>query len=833
MMMDSSQVKFSLKAWQTIVGGELIFDATDHHFFYDVMYDTRQIRAGETVLFVALTSERNDGHYFISQAESKGVRNFLVSRNIKNLLSADANYLIVPDTLKAIQLIAAHHRRQMKAKVVGITGSNGKTIVKEWLKTVMGQKFRVMASPASFNSQLGVPLSILKIDEQDEYAFIEAGISKPDEMQKLEAIIKPDIGIFTNIGEAHSENFVDLQTKLEQKFSLFSESQTLICSGNQELVASQWLKLKFSHPNLRVLSWGSRSDNVLQIVRKYTIEKGYRIEFHYNNQLCEVEIPFKDEASLENAMHVVLFALNEGLEIEELQNGLSQLQSVAMRLELKHGKNNCLLINDSYSADMDSLKIALDFAYRQKGYKTLVLILSDFMDSGFGSVQDFKKLAELIKQYQIEQLYTVGEKIADLRDYCARHFSHHPTTDDLLEYLSLLNLSNSMILLKGARKFEFERIAARLQLKTHDTKLEINLSVMRDNLNVYRKLIKADVKTMAMVKAYAYGSGGFEIASLLEHHGVDYLAVAYVDEGIALREAGISLPIMVMGCESSQMEDIIKYHLEPEVFSFRLLNEMFDFLSVQKKAFQIPIHIKLDTGMHRLGFELGEIAMLKNFLIKHKDMFNIRSIFSHLTSSGNSAQDNVTRQQITMFTKMADEFTKESEEKPMRHILNTSGISRFPEGQFDMVRLGIGLYGVGDDTEQPHLQLVSRLSSRIIQLKKLKSGERVGYNGRGLLERDSLIATVAIGYADGLARNLGEGKYSLKVKGRSAAIIGSVCMDMCMIDVTDIEGVNEGDEVVIFETAEELKQMARICQTIPYEVLTGISCRVNRIYYQN
>jgi alanine racemase len=322
----------------------------------------------------------------------------------------------------------------------------------------------------------------------------------------LEAIIKPNIGIFTNIGEAHSENFTDLQSKLEQKFALFEESQTLICSGDQELVASQWSKLKFSHPNLHLLSWGSHSNNMLKIIRRHNTEKGIRIEIKYDNHLYEIEIPFKDEASFENAMHVVLFALHEGLTIDELQKGLRQLHSLAMRLELKHGKNNCLLINDSYSADMDSLKIALDFAYRQKGYKTLVLILSDFIDSGFGSGQDFNKLAELIKQYQIEQLYTVGEKIADLRHYCAGHHSHHQTTDDLLEYLSTSHFSNSLILLKGARKFEFERIAARLQLKTHDTKLEINLSVMRDNLNVYRKLIKQGVKTMAMVKAYAYGS---------------------------------------------------------------------------------------------------------------------------------------------------------------------------------------------------------------------------------------------------------------------------------------------------------------------------------------
>lgn len=832
-MIDEDRVKYTLADWQAVLGGELCISQPEHQVFSTIMYDTRQIIIGNTAIFVALISETNDGHHFISQAASKGVKNFLISRKTRDLLSIQANYLIVPDTLEALQQYAAFHRSKMKAKVVGIAGSNGKTIVKEWLKTVMSVKYRVMASPASFNSQLGVPLSILRMHESDEYAFIEAGISKPGEMEKLEKIIQPDMGVFTNIGAAHAEHFHDLKAKLEEKFLLFSRVHILICSGDQDLVAAQWPKLKFIHPDIHVLSWGSHSHNTLQIVRKYELEKGTGVEIRYDNHLFQIEIPFKDEASFENAMHVVLFALHEGLQIDELQRGLNQLQALAMRLELKHGKNNCLLINDSYSADIDSLKIALDFALRQKGYKTFVLILSDFIDSGFGTEQDLKKIAELLTQYQIEQLYAVGPKIAYLAHYYQGAFSHYRDTTELLSHLNTLNLTNSLILLKGARKFQFERIASRLQLKTHDTKLEINLSLMRNNLNVYRKLLQPGVKTMAMVKAYAYGSGGFEIASLLEHYGVDYLAVAYVDEGIALRESGIKLPIMVMSSDGHQMDDIIKYRLEPEIYSFKLLNEVLNFLSAQGKDLLLPVHIKLDTGMHRLGFGADDIKLLKNILYHQQKSLSVKSIFSHLTSSGNATQDHVTLQQIALFAKLADELSQVIPVKPLFHILNTSGISRFPEAQFDMVRLGIGLYGIGDDSEQPFLKLVSRLTSRIIQLRKLSAGERVGYDGKGVLAKDSIIATVAIGYADGVARSLGEGKYALKVKGEPAKIVGSVCMDMCMIDVTDIKGVQEGDEVVIFETADEIKQMARLRQTIPYEVLTGISSRVNRIYFQD
>ena len=532
-------------------------------------------------------------------------------------------------------------------------------------------------------------------------------------------------------------------------------------------------------------------------------------------------------------MHVILLALLKEMPVAMIQSGLNLLSPLEMRLELKHGKNNCLLINDSYSADIDSLRIALDFAVRQKSKKSLTAIISDFAESDMDSQTLYQTIASLLNQYDVKKLISIGSFSSQLKEYFQGNYHHYPSVFHLLGALPELHFVNELILIKGARSFEFERIASRLEEKSHDTLLEINLSAMLDNLNVYRKLLKPEVKTMAMVKAFAYGSGSYEVASLLEHHGVNYLAVAYADEGIALREAGIKLPIMVMSSDAQQIMEMLQHQLEPEIYSFNILNSLLQCLKELSYNAKAAIHIKLDTGMHRLGFTEGEIKGLIELLKQSDQCLEVKSIFSHLSSSGNSAQDHITNQQVECFDRMSKQILASLNYKPVRHILNTSGIARFPDAQFDMVRLGIGLYGIGDETEQPYLRAVSRLSSKVIQIKELSKDDKLGYNGLGVMPSDGKTATVAIGYADGLLRGLGNGKFSLKIGKEKAPLIGSICMDMCMLNISDIHQVKEGDRVIVFESAEDIRLMAKLLNTIPYEILTGISSRVKRVYYQD
>jgi alanine racemase len=828
-----STLRFTLSEWQNSVGGALVVMSPENIAFHEIAYDTRLIKDGVHSLFVALKGDLQDGNDYVQKAYDAGVRNFLVNKMLPSKIVDSVNMLIVDNPLEALQKIAAFHRSKSNACLVGITGSNGKTIVKEWLKIMLSQKFNVMASPKSFNSQLGVPLSVLRIEPQHEFAIIEAGISKQGEMKILEQIIRPDIAILTNIGAPHAEHFPNMQSKLDEKCALFEHANTLICSSEQAMIASKMMSIKHFHPQLNLVTWGSHSGDNLRIIKQSDANGITVMELIYNDELLHFNIPFQDNASIENAMHVILLALLKEMPVAMIQSGLNLLSPLEMRLELKHGKNNCLLINDSYSADIDSLRIALDFAVRQKSKKSLTAIISDFAESDMDAQTLYQTIASLLNQYDVKKLISIGSFSSQLKEYFQGNYHHYPSVSHLLGALPELHFVNELILIKGARSFEFERIASRLEEKSHDTLLEINLSAMLDNLNVYRKLLKSEVKTMAMVKAFAYGSGSYEVASLLEHHGVNYLAVAYADEGIALREAGIKLPIMVMSSDARQIMEMLQHQLEPEIYSFNILNSLLQCLKELSYNAKAAIHIKLDTGMHRLGFTEGEIKGLIELLKQSAQYLEVKSIFSHLSSSGNSTQDHITNQQVESFDRMSKQIIASLNYKPVRHILNTSGIARFPDAQFDMVRLGIGLYGIGDETEQPYLRAVSRLSSKVIQIKELSKDDKLGYNGLGVMPSDGKTATVAIGYADGLLRGLGNGKFSLKIGNDKAPIIGSICMDMCMVNVSDIHQVKEGDRVIVFESAEDIRLMAKLLNTIPYEILTGISSRVKRVYYQD
>jgi len=829
--MHNSNPDFSLQSWAKIASGKCYFQFPENVFFKEIVYDSRLIINPKDSVFIALKSKRNDGHQYIEKAIEKGIVNFVVSDLPKPEILKKGNFILVKNTLQALQLLAIEHRNQHKIPVIAITGSNGKTIVKEWLRTIASKDFNLIANPKSFNSQLGVPLSVLKIRKEHRIAIFEAGISQKGEMKMLEAVIQPVIGIFTNIGSAHAENFESLEEKIKEKLQLFKNCQTIIYCSDNEFLANK-IETFFQNSKKKLLKWGTTDDAELKIYFKDISTNSCLIKATYQNKPVEINIPFTDFASFENAMHVWLCALYLAVPEEIITTEMQQLQALEMRLELKHALNNCLLINDSYSADIESLKIALEFAVQQKSHDQLTVILSDFQESGLDDAQLYSQIAEMLVQYKVKKVIGVGEKISAQALKFTIDAVFFPNADSLIRNINKLNFRKEIILLKGARSFHFEHIADRLEAKTHDTILEINLSAMLNNLNVYRSLLKPKVKTMAMVKAFSYGSGSYEVANLLEHHGIDYLAVAYVDEGIALREGGIQSPIMVMSTDVEQVDKLISYRLEPEIFSFRILHKMIDYLQKHDDSSVLGVHIKLDTGMHRLGFLSEEMESLIQVLQQNQHVLKVKSIFSHLTSSGDEKADEFTLKQIELFSQMSDKISAALDEKPMKHILNTSGISRFPDAQFDMVRLGIGLYGIGDASEEKRLQLVGRFTSTITQIKKLKKGDSIGYNRKCILKQDSVIATVAVGYADGLQRALGEEKYSLLVHGKAAPIMGSVCMDMCMIDITAIENVAEGDTVLIFENQTHVRKMAEIIQTIPYEILTGISARVKRVYYQ-
>jgi alanine racemase len=812
-----------------VMGAELVSQHPEKVVIKDILIDSRLLISPKKVLFFALKSKRNDGHKYIETLIKKGVKAFVVTNLPEDTkLQKGISYFIVEDTLKALQDLAAFHRSNFDLTVIGITGSNGKTVIKEWLYQLLGYNKKVIRSPKSYNSQIGVPLSVWQINSNHDLGIFEAGISHPDEMQHLQPVINPDIGIFTNIGEAHNENFLNQYQKIGEKLKLFTKAKTLIyCSDHKELrevlIKSEILG------NLQSFSWGSNEDDDL-IVEK--IEKGQKsttITARYNSGEIAVTIPFIDDASVENALHCWATSLYLGYDQKIIEQRMLQLQPVAMRLELKEGVNNCTIINDSYNSDINSLSIAIDFLNLQNQHKQKVVVLSDILQSGKSEIELYSEVNNLLKQKQVNKLIGIGPVIsrqAARFDIDAQFFE---STAEFLTNYSFTQFANQTILLKGARIFEFERINKLLQQKVHETVFEINLNAMVNNLNYFRSKLKPETRVMAMVKAFSYGSGSFEIANVLQYHQVNYLAVAYADEGVELRKSGIILPIMVMNPEDHAFDTMIKHQLEPEIFSFRALHLLEKTINSNPIPLNKPvkIHIKLDTGMHRLGFTEEDIEPLIERL-KKNDMIYVQSVFSHLAASDKPAFDDFTEEQIKCFERMSLQFTQASDHLVFRHIVNSAGIERFPEAHFDMVRLGIGLYGTEDSMGK--LENVVCLRSTVSQIKKVKKGESVSYNRSWIADKDTTIGVVSVGYADGLMRNLGNGKLDLWIKNKPVKIIGDICMDMCMVDLTGLN-VAEGDDVIIFNGEHKVSELARKAGTISYEILSRISRRVKRVYY--
>lgn len=795
-----------------------------------LLTDTRNIVFGEKSLFIAISGKQHDGHRYLSDAYTGGVRSFLVEK-MPSAPKSDANYLLVEHTLSALQALAAFHRSRFEIPVVGITGSNGKTIVKEWLYHLLKIDFDIVRSPKSYNSQLGVPLSVWEMDKQHELGIFEAGISQPGEMELLEKIIHPNIGIITNITNAHNEGFESETQKTQEKIKLFAHAETVIYRKDHSLIHDALSEFSNS------ISWSTNinTDPTVLISDIERLADKTLFTIHFNATHYHFAIPFADLAAFENSVHALITALyilkqSNQLQPETIERITLQAQdlpAVHMRLELKKGLQNCLIINDAYSADFASLDLALKFMHHHAEGLNKTIIISDFDESGENDTKLYARIAALLKANHIDKIYAIGSKIAQQKNaFDALNVVFFPDTENMLKHLHEINFANEIILIKGARRFQLEKISNQLALKTHGTVLRINLNNLAHNLNTYRAALAPGVKTMAMVKAFSYGSGQAEVARLLANQRVDYLAVAYADEGADLRRQGIRLPIMVMNPEPETFDQLKQYHLEPEIYSIDLLQTFIR--STNNNA--ATIHIKLDTGMHRLGFEEKDITTLISILRENKQL-TIASIFSHLAGADEQTHDTFSQLQIDLFTTLSDKIIAAIGYQPLRHILNSPGISRFKNAQFDMVRLGIGLYGVDPAAVmQNKLLPVGILQTNIAQIHDVKTGESVGYSRTYTANTNKKIATINIGYADGFSRRMSNGNGSVWVNGNLVPVVGRVCMDMSMIDVTDIPQIKVGDTVEIFGEHISISTYAAWQETIPYEVMTGISQRVKRVY---
>lgn len=802
----------------------------------ELLTDSRQLRNPDHSLFFALKSRRNDGHQYIDELYAKGVRAFVTEDGEdRDGQCPEAVFLQVPGTLNALQQLAAAHRKQFRIPVIGITGSNGKTIVKEWLTQLLSDEKHVVRSPKSYNSQIGVPLSVWQIADSDEIGIFEAGISETDEMDRLQTIIQPTIGIFTNIGSAHDENFINRNQKVSEKLKLFRKVDLLIYCIDYVDITGKILQTE-AFREIKTFSWGKRKEADLRILEVVRQHRHSDIRALYQGQEISITIPFIDDASTENCIHCWACLLHMGYPTSWISARMAFLQPVAMRLELKEGINNCSVINDSYSSDINSLSIALDFLVQQKQHRRRTVILSDVLQSGRNENTLYGTIAELLHARGVNQLIGIGPAISRQAAKFRMEKSFFKDTDDFLKKFPFSSFNNETILIKGARVYGFEQISRILQQKAHETVLEIDLNHLLHNLNLLRSVLNPGVKTMVMVKAFSYGSGSYEIANLLQFHHVDYLAVAYADEGVELRKAGISLPIMVMNPDEESVDALSKYQLEPEVYSFRVLRMIAQNRSEWggREEGSMCIHLKMETGMNRLGFQEDQLDQLIEQL---KEIRGIRvaSVFSHLAASQDPDSDAFTTAQTERLKAMADRLEAGLGYTFLRHVLNSSGIMRFPGAQLDMVRIGISLYGIQDRTDSSGRSLdllpVSKLRTTISQLKLIRAGESVGYNRRFVASHDMQLAVIPIGYADGLSRVLGNGRGHVMIRGKLCPILGDVCMDMCMVDVSGME-VQEEDDVIIFGPERPITQLAEEMGTIPYEVLTGISRRVKRVYYQ-
>lgn len=786
-------MNYRLSEIAAIVGGSVLGEDSS---VGSIVTDSRSCKPASEALFVAMRGERHDSHRYIAQMAARGVKAFLVEHEVE--LPAGTGAVVVPNAIEALQCWATHHRANFRGCVVAVAGSNGKTILKEWLSQALPADCSLFRSPKSYNSQLGVALSLLMARGDEELVIIEAGISRPGEMERLERMIRPEVVLFTSLGEAHQENFSTLEQKAEEKLILARGARKILYHSRYELFARQ-------------------------------------INSHYADR------------EIEDAARVVLPTELSGLVAENeaarinlqltlaatrmlgYEASLQRIEPVAMRLELKEGINHSLLIDDAYNSDFNSLTIALDYLHGVAMGRPTTLILSDIEQSGLEPRELACRIAEAVDRASVGRFIGVGEGLCGASDLFTGNCAFYRTTEELLRNLSRDDFAGRVVLVKGSRRSRFERVIHALEQRSHTTTLEVDLDAMVHNLNYFRSQMGPTTRLVAMVKAASYGNGDFEVAQLLQHQGVDYLAVAFADEGILLRDRGITMPIVVLNADEGSFEQMIRHRLEPEIYNLRSL-DYFEQALRRASELNYPIHIKLDTGMHRLGFVEEELEPLINHLQK-SSLVRVASLFSHLNCADVAGAESYTREQIARFDRLSSRVADSLDYPVLRHTANSAAIERFPEARFDMCRLGLGLYGFGWQ-HNPELRPVATLRTRIVQLKHLPAGERVGYGGAGVLERDSVTATIPMGYADGLDRHLGCGRWSVLVKGQPAPIVGRVCMDSCMVDVTDIEAVKEGDEVVIFSPREgnDLETMARLLETIPYEIMTSISTRVKRIY---
>lgn len=819
---------YSLKEIAQAVNGHLSGKdiQSDIHL---ISTDSRRVLNPYNTLFFALSGKNKDGHQYVSDAYSKGVRCFVV-QNINTKLFPDAAFILVEDTLSALQNFASWHRRQFKIPVVGITGSNGKTVVKEWLNQILQPEYDVCRSPKSYNSQMGVPLSVLQLESHHTIGIFEAGISTIGEMENLAGMIQPTIGIFTNIGPAHDAGFKDYDEKIKEKLLLFQHCEKLIFSSDYEQIASH------IPGNLRTVTWGWKKESDYQILSQHTTQSQTHTELITPKGGIEFNIPFTDKAYVEDCMHCVVLMLELGFHISEISRKISSLRLLPMRLELKHGLNDCIIIDDSYSADLLSLEAALEFFRQQESKKKKTIIISAFDQSGMNDQQLIDELIRLIRFNKFQKVIAVGKlfiQYASKLNQLKVELHCFPTTEDLLSQLDGIDFDREVILIKGARQYQFERVTYQLLGQSHRTVLEIDLNALSDNYNVFRSLLKKNTGIIPMVKAFSYGSGSSEIATMLEEKGVDFLAVAYVDEGIRLREGGITTRIMVMNPSVQDFEKMVEFQLEPEIYQSSLLRSLIYYLETSGYNSHLPIHLKIETGMNRLGFQSFMLDDLILTLID-QDVVKVSTVFSHLAASDEPQMDDFTLSQLEKFEELSLKIIESLDYPIKRHILNSSGIVRFPQYQYDYVRLGIGLYGVDSShTIQDKLSIIGTLKTTVSQVKEVPLGETVGYGRKGQKDYPVKIAVIAIGYADGYDRRFSNGVGEVFIRGQKAKIIGNVCMDMCMADITHISDVKDGDEVEVYGKNISIIECAEKVGTIPYELLTKISRRVRRVYYWN
>ena len=809
-----------------ITGGRLY--GPDDSVIQELVTDSRLTVVQEGSAFFAIKGPNHNGHRFTEQLYRRGLRIFFVEDLPENHAEyKETSFIQVKNTIVALQALASEKRKHFRGEVIAVTGSAGKTVVKEWLADIIGLKEPVVRSPKSYNSQIGVPLSVWKLENNYKTGIIEAGISKPGEMDKLARIIQPHTGIITNIGDAHSENFPGLKEKAAEKMKLFRDVSVIVYCSDHEIIR----EIIHGDRNLftkKLVDWSFKNKSSAVFVQKIKESGGVtQVSVIYGGSSFGVNIPFTDRASVENALTVVAAALAHGIDPETISTGVAKLVSVAMRMEKKAGINGSVLIEDYYNSDPGSLKMALEYLKSQNN-RISVLILSDFLQTGRDERELYSEVAGLVKAMKIDRFIGIGPALLRNRDLFPEESNFYPTTQDFCRNADLMRFKGDAILLKGARSFEFERISNLLSYRVHQTLLEISLDAISHNINEIRKRLNPGTGIMAMVKAFAYGAGAAEIASLMEFHRVDYLAVAYADEGVELREAGISLPVVVMNPEPDAFDLMIKYNLEPEIYSLSLLRKFIQ-AGQRHGLTDYPVHIKIDTGMHRYGFlpqETGELVKE----ISASGCLRIASVFSHLAASEDPAFDDFTRRQASLLEEVAGRIRDMAGYGFLVHLLNSAGIVRFPEYQFDMVRPGIGIYGIAG-TSGINLKQAARMKTIILQVKTVPPGEPVGYGCTDISDRERRIAVLPVGYADGLDRRLGNGRGKFYIKGHFVPVVGNICMDSCMADVTGIDA-SEGDEVEIFGEHISVEDLARIIDTIPYEILTSVPPRVKRVFYR-